>query len=348
ELEAAFRAFRRITCGYPSLELEGKRFEKGFFSPKRRGRDNGVKRKQTIMVDVPAKGNDLLNLDTTSVSNVAKDLDQNAQPAPHSVTNILGDNTRNSIEDEANIKKHTSVVSSNTLKVLVVRIMGPISYAKLVNGEPSRKSVNFRTLITMVGNGVDVAIPLDSIRAISESEYGLVKSMLNSFNGLFFFQYSSKDGLNKEDAGNVSSWDKFHGVPMSAFTEDGLSIIATKLGTPLMLDSYTSDMCMHSWGMSSYARAMIKLRADEKLKDTIVVAMPKLILSDVVKNLNNPKQATGGVPFGPNTIDGKLLLVDDDGKPLPKVVSTINADSDSEVLWEQWKETNWDDDYDLY
>ncbi|GKA75542.1 hypothetical protein Tco_0781920, partial [Tanacetum coccineum] len=69
---------------------------------------------------------------------------------------------------------------------------------------------------------------------------------------------------------------KFHGVPITAFSEDGLSIIATKLGISLMLDSYTSDMCMQSWHTSSYARAMIDLRADGELKDTIVVAMPKL------------------------------------------------------------------------
>ncbi|GJR10613.1 hypothetical protein Tco_0793265 [Tanacetum coccineum] len=30
-------------------------------------------------------------------------------------------------------------------------------------------------------------------------------------------------------------------------------------------------------------------------------------------------------------IEGKLLLVDDNGKPLPNVVFTVNADSDSEV-----------------
>ncbi|GJT64392.1 hypothetical protein Tco_1015872 [Tanacetum coccineum] len=35
-------------------------------------------------------------------------------------------------------------------------------------------------------------------------------------------------------------------------------------------------MCLQSWGKSSYARAMIKLRADVELKDTIVMAMPKL------------------------------------------------------------------------
>ncbi|GKB33152.1 hypothetical protein Tco_0872553 [Tanacetum coccineum] len=197
---------------------------------------------------------------------------------------------------------------------------------------------------------------------------------------------------------------------------------------------------------SSYARAMIELRANEELKDTIVVAMPKFvgegfnmctihvqyewkphrcssykvfghvlnkchkkIVSNVLKNFNNPRQATRGVLVGPNVsfkstkqiyrpvsnkngastsgkkkqaevsiqevsklnpfdalnsiendndlgtngvasssisttpiaeridkferqlIESKLLLVDDDGKPLSNVVSTVNADSDSEV-----------------
>nr|GEW91022.1 hypothetical protein [Tanacetum cinerariifolium] len=68
----------------------------------------------------------------------------------------------------------------------------------------------------------------------------------------------------------------FHGVPFSAFSEDGLSSIATKLGTPLMLESYTSDMCMQSWGRSSYARVMVELRADVELKDNIVMTMPKI------------------------------------------------------------------------
>ncbi|GJU35235.1 hypothetical protein Tco_1183589 [Tanacetum coccineum] len=87
-----------------------------------------------------------------------------------------------------------------------------------------------------------------------------------------------------------------------SFSEDGLSTIATKIDTPLMLESYTPDMFMQSWGRSSYARAMIELRADVELKDTIMMAMPKLvgkgsIVSDVVKNLSNPRQATRGVPL---------------------------------------------------
>ncbi|GKC22932.1 hypothetical protein Tco_1025082 [Tanacetum coccineum] len=55
-----------------------------------------------------------------------------------------------------------------------------------------------------------------------------------------------------------------------------MSAIAIKLGTPFMLDSYTSDMCMQSWCRSSYARVMIELQADMEFKDNIVLAMPKI------------------------------------------------------------------------
>ncbi|GJZ70383.1 hypothetical protein Tco_0633933 [Tanacetum coccineum] len=187
---------------------------------------------------------------------------------------------------------------------------------------------------------------------------------------------------------------------MTAFSEDGLSIIATKLGTLLMFDSYTSDMCTQSWGISRYARAMIELRANEELKilawwclsckvfGHVLDVCPKKIVSDVMKNLNDPRQASRGVPqvevsreevsnsnpfdalnsienddvlgtnggksssggkgvasssisttpvaegllnLQYNLREGKFILVDDDGKPLSKVVYTVNVDSDGEV-----------------
>ncbi|GKC75098.1 nucleotide-diphospho-sugar transferase [Tanacetum coccineum] len=170
-------------------------------------------------------------------------------------------------------------------------------------------------------------------------KYGLVKPMLNSYTRLFSFQFSSMDGLNamlenglwfiqnhplilkkwnpnvdllKEDVGNVPIWVKLHGVPVTAFSEDGLS------------------------GRSSYARAMIELQTDVELKYTIVVDMPKLagdgfytcnvrveyewkpprcacckifghiqeecpknLGLGVAKNLKKPSQAPRGVPVGP-------------------------------------------------
>ncbi|GKD85300.1 hypothetical protein Tco_1356454, partial [Tanacetum coccineum] len=75
---------------------------------------------------------------------------------------------------------------------------------------------------------------------------------------------------------NVLIQVKLYDVPIMTFTKDGLSAIATKLGTPLMLDSYTTLMPMKSWGRSSFVRAVIDLRADVELNDTLVLVVPKL------------------------------------------------------------------------
>ncbi|GKC11004.1 cytokinin dehydrogenase 3-like protein [Tanacetum coccineum] len=112
------------------------------------------------------------------------------------------------------------------------------------------------------------------------------------------------ENLLKEDVKIVPVWVKLHGVPVTTFSEDGLSAIATKLGTPLMLDSYTSDMCMQSWDRSSYARVIIEIRADVELKDNIGMAMPKItkeghyICTGEKKTVKKPSQTSRGVPIG--------------------------------------------------
>ncbi|GKA14948.1 retrovirus-related pol polyprotein from transposon TNT 1-94 [Tanacetum coccineum] len=87
-------------------------------------------------------------------------------------------------------------------------------------------------------------------------KYGLVCSMFSSSTRLFSFQFSSMDWLDamlengswfirnnpliirkwhldenllKEDVSTIPFWVKLHGVPVMAFSEDGLSAIATKL-----------------------------------------------------------------------------------------------------------------------
>ncbi|GJZ29563.1 hypothetical protein Tco_0574210 [Tanacetum coccineum] len=104
---------------------------------------------------------------------------------------------------------------------------------------------------------------------------------------------------------------------MMTFSEDGLSVIATKLGTPLVLDSYTSDMCMQSWGRSSYARAMIDLRADEELENSFMVAMPKLMISIDYR-----------VPLGFGSIVGGL----DPVNPVIRLLIKLGISSGSMVI----------------
>nr|GEW04727.1 hypothetical protein [Tanacetum cinerariifolium] len=173
---------------------------------------------------------------------------------------------------------------------------GKSSYAN-VTGIPSRKKLKFCTLFTPRDNEIDVVVPVEFIRAIYDrfantaygfflgkgvaypvivnyvrntwGKYGLVRFMFSSSTGLFSFQFSFMYGLD-------AMLENGPCILVTAFNNDGLSAIATKLDTPVMLDSYTADMCMQSWLRSSYARVIIELHADVELKDNIVMAMPKI------------------------------------------------------------------------
>ncbi|GKF21358.1 retrotransposon protein, putative, ty1-copia subclass, partial [Tanacetum coccineum] len=187
------------------------------------------------------------------------------------------------------------------------------------------------------GNGIDVVVSVESIRAISErfanTAYGFflgkrvaypivanyVRNTWDAMleNGLWFIRnhplilkkWHPDENLLKEDVSTILVWVKLHGVPVTAF-RDGLSTIATKLGTPLMLDSYTSDMCMQSWGRSSYARVMIELRADGyewkpprcsscKVFEHIHEECQKNTGVGEKKTVKKPSQTSRGVPVGP-------------------------------------------------
>ncbi|GJZ51403.1 hypothetical protein Tco_0605918 [Tanacetum coccineum] len=178
---------------------------------------------------------------------------------------------------------------------------GKTSYAT-VTGKPSGKKVNYCTLYTPGGNGIDVVVLVDSIRAISER-------FDNTTYGFFLGKkvaYPVIANYVRNTWGRcyiVPIWVKFHGVHVTAFIKDGLSAIATKLGTPLMLDSYTSDMCMKSWGRSSYTRVMIELRADVECSSCKVFGhiheeCPKNIGTSEKKTVKKPSQTSRGVPVG--------------------------------------------------
>ena len=82
--------------------------------------------------------------------------------------------------------------------------------------------------------------------------------------------------LLKEDLTNIPVWVKFHDVPFAMFSDDGLCLLATLIGTPKRLDAFTSQMCKESWGRSSFARCMIEVKSDEVLRDSLTVEIPLL------------------------------------------------------------------------
>ncbi|GJW36779.1 reverse transcriptase domain-containing protein [Tanacetum coccineum] len=80
--------------------------------------------------------------------------------------------------------------------------------------------------------------------------------------------------LKKEVVTKIPIWVKLHKVPQVAYSEDGLSLIATQIGKPLMLDAYTSSMCCEAWGCIHFAHALIKVSSDLDLKKEVTMAVP--------------------------------------------------------------------------
>ncbi|GKB37698.1 zinc finger, CCHC-type containing protein [Tanacetum coccineum] len=278
----------------------------GFLSQKGSGGGRGVKEKSlnrnsmntSSGIGVSMESDDTMNEDTPV--GVASAVKEDVTP---SVAGMMVEKEKiSSLEDTTVPESFPPLTTPVT--TTAGNAPGKSSYAN-ITGKPSGNKVNVCTLFTPQGNGIDVVVLVDSIRAIRilGGKYGLVRSMFSLATILFSFQFSSMYGLDamlengpwfiqnnplilkklhpdenllKEDVNTVPVWVKLHGVPVTAFSEDRLSAIATKLGTPLMFDSYTSDMCMQSWGRSSYARVMIKLRTDVELKVNIIVAMPKI------------------------------------------------------------------------
>lgn len=66
---------------------------------------------------------------------------------------------------------------------------------------------------------------------------------------IFLYKWSPSISLLKEDLSCVPVWVKFHDVPLVAYNTDDLILIASKIGIPMILDSYTNTMCLESYGL---------------------------------------------------------------------------------------------------
>ncbi|GJZ18867.1 hypothetical protein Tco_0555457 [Tanacetum coccineum] len=147
--------------------------ERGFLSYKGSGVGRGVKEKQVLMADKSVMISKHVNLA----------LGSNSATQTHNVVNA-GLESFPTVSEAHGIHAPASTNEVNMNDVDTVNnvanngtMMGPtpvgntpgrsISYAN-VSGEPSRKALNFRTLFTPDGNEVNVAVPVESFRAISE------------------------------------------------------------------------------------------------------------------------------------------------------------------------------------
>ncbi|GJR93011.1 ribonuclease H-like domain-containing protein [Tanacetum coccineum] len=220
------------------------------------------------------------------------------------------------------------------------RGMKMISFASILKEPTNKKTVKISVLSNdEIVNGLDVAIPLVLIEEVSNRfantlygyiigkrlafpivenyvknacvKYRIKRVMLH--NGFFFFQFSTKEGL---------------------------SLITTKLGQPIMLDAYTCNMCLKSWGCNNYAQALIEVSSENVLVDLLVVdeqcpmkvkvvaptknLFDALMEKDKKFEVNNKtwkaSNDVGSIMDDSDREEVKNVFVEDNGKPMDGLV----------------------------
>ncbi|GJT91776.1 zinc knuckle CX2CX4HX4C containing protein [Tanacetum coccineum] len=102
------------------------------------------------------------------------------------------------------------------------------------------------------------------------AKYGIERVMLK--NGFLFFQFSMKEGMEK--VLENGPW-LIHLMPiiLNVWTPNA-RLKKDKITKPIMLDAYTSNMCVMSWGRNTYARALIEVLFKKALVESLVVVIP--------------------------------------------------------------------------
>ncbi|GJV04890.1 nucleotide-diphospho-sugar transferase [Tanacetum coccineum] len=217
--------------------------EQGFLSHKGREVGRGMKEKSL--------NKNLMN--TSSGIGVSTELDDTMdEDTPVGVASVVQEDVTPSVVDMMVEKEKICSLEETIVPESFLTLTTPVTstagnaYAN-ITGKPSGKKVNVCTLFTLGGNGIDVVVLVDSIRAIIRlPDYS--------------FQFSSMDGLD-------------------VMLENGPWFIRNN---PLILKKWHPDENLLKedvstvLGRSSYARVMIEIRADVELKDNIIVAMPKI------------------------------------------------------------------------
>ncbi|GJY32616.1 retrovirus-related pol polyprotein from transposon TNT 1-94 [Tanacetum coccineum] len=330
---------------------------------------------------------------------------------------VWGDNNVEKVTEningtyERNVEQCSIQIGSTTIPKEVIVTNSPTSYAKLVTGESSRKSVNFHTLIASAGKGTDVAISVESVRAITER-------FANTVYGFFLgkqmaYSLVSKDGMDsmlencpwfirnnpfilKQWNLDVNLWNGFNvynvmvygfflGKPMvySVFgSKDGMDSMIENgpwfiRNNPFILKQWNPDVNLLKEDVCNvmvlgkfHGVPMTSLSDDE-----LSAIATNLLRADVGWLCLNLLVRGSICLLFVLSRSGNLPCVRVAKKPLLKVVSTTNVDSDSKVenevddhavfmastglkrgadsgygtntLLEQWRTTK-HDDYDPY
>ncbi|GJZ36928.1 RNA-directed DNA polymerase, eukaryota, reverse transcriptase zinc-binding domain protein [Tanacetum coccineum] len=75
--------------------------------------------------------------------------------------------------------------------------------------------------------------------------------------------------LDKAQPCKLPLWVKLRNLPLEAWSSKGISVVASRLGTPLIMDQITTNMCNLGNGRPGFARVLVDVEAGKGLPEKI-------------------------------------------------------------------------------
>nr|GFA06564.1 hypothetical protein [Tanacetum cinerariifolium] len=315
---------------------------RGLRSQNGSGRVKGVKEKDlntnrmntTSGIGLSMESDDTMNEDTLVVVAFAiKEV-----VTPYVVDLTIDKKRRSCLDDTTVLGSFPPLPTQGT--TTASNAIGKSSYVNVI-GKPSGKKVIFRTLFTP--RRVAYLVVANYVRN-TWGKYGLVRSMFSSMkvldamleNGSWFIRnnmlilkkYHPDVNLLKEVVSTIPVWVKLHGVPVTAFSEYGLSAIATKIEVGFKpTKEYTPVTKKHTANSSDNKKKGVEPYTQ------VSDLNPFEVLNSGVNDLK--MGTTGGrqMKFEDLLTDGLVILVDEAG-------------FGTHSLMEQWRDSYGNSDYD--
>ncbi|GJU87422.1 RNA-directed DNA polymerase, eukaryota, reverse transcriptase zinc-binding domain protein [Tanacetum coccineum] len=217
---------------------------------------------------------------------------------------MLKDDCESSMEmDEINQMN----VQSDTVKTCMDNCDNH-SYADKVSNAEVIMDNKLNLIPTVINDGHEYVIFDEELNVNTRTEVKLLsyrmwgkfglKHILNNGNGLFVFKFDILQGLNtiidngpwivnnkpmvmqkldpsvnldRTEPNTLPLWIKLMNPPLEAWSKKGLSALASRIGSPLIMDAMTTSMCNQGIGRLGYARVLVEVNANKGLEDYIDV-----------------------------------------------------------------------------
>nr|GEW01899.1 hypothetical protein [Tanacetum cinerariifolium] len=119
-----------------------------------------------------------------------------------------------------------------------------------------------------------------SSMAINELRYNLrrmwsrhgFKDIVDYNNGVYFMKFHFEAGIDFiREPEKIPLWIKMGNVPLEAWTVNGISALASRVGKPLVMDNVIASMCKVGVGRIGFARVLVEVDAKKALPSEIEV-----------------------------------------------------------------------------